>query len=104
MDGQAARIVVSEADGTRTLALIGELDYATAPTIERELTAHSNTSLRVDLDLAGLEFVDAAGLRALIAVFRNAPQRGPRLEVRRPLPRSLRRLVALTGVGRELGV
>jgi anti-anti-sigma factor len=96
--------VVSYADGTPTVALSGELDLRAAATIERQLVALSATHVRVDLDVSALEFIDAAGLHALLASARHARQHGRRLEVRRPLPRSLGRLIALTGVGPQLGL
>ena len=104
MDGRAATAVVSYADGAPTVALSGELDLLVAATIERQLVGLSDTYDRVDVDVSALEFIDAAGLHALLASARYARQRGCRLEVRRPLPRSLGRLIALTGVGPTLGL
>ena len=96
--------MVAYPDGTPTVALSGELDLRTAATIERQLVGLSGTHVRVDVDVSALEFIDAAGLHALIASARHARQNGRRLELRRPLPRSLGRLIALTGVGPQLGL
>ena len=104
MGGRPATAVVSYPDGTPTVALSGELDLLVAATIERQLVELSDRHDRVDLDVSALEFIDAAGLHALIASARHARQRGRLLEVRRPLPRSLGRLIALTGVGPQLGL
>jgi anti-anti-sigma factor len=103
MDGRAATAVLS-CDGTPTVALSGELDLLVAATIGRQLIELSETHVRVDLDVSALEFIDAAGLHALIAAARHARRHGRRLEVRPPIPRSLRRLIALTGVGPLLGL
>jgi anti-anti-sigma factor len=102
--GPAATALVSYPDGTPTVCLSGELDLRVAATIERQLVDLSATHVRVDLDVSALEFIDAAGLHALIASARHARRHGRRLEVRRPLPRSLGRLIALTGVGSQLGL
>jgi anti-anti-sigma factor len=96
--------VVSYPDGTPTVALSGELDLRAPATIGRQLVDLSDTHDRVDLDVSELEFIDASGLHSLIASARHARQRGRLLEVRRPLPRSLGRLIALTGVGPQLGL
>lgn len=56
-------------DRCHTLALSGELDLQTAPDLEAAvLGLCSDGASEVVLDLSGLEFVDSAGLRALIAV------------------------------------
>ena len=103
MGGRAATAVVSYPDAP-TVALSGELDLLVAATIERQLVALSDRHVRVDLDVSALEFIDAAGLHALIASARHARRYGRRLDVRRPLPRSLGRLIALTEVGPQLGL
>jgi anti-anti-sigma factor len=104
MDGRAATAVVSYPDGTPDRRLSGELDLLVAATIERQLVELSDRQVRVDLDVSALEFIDAAGPHALIAAARHARRHGRLLEVRRPLPHSLRRLIALTGVGPTPGL
>ena len=104
MGGRPATAVVSYPDGAPTVALSGELDLLVAATIQRQLVEFSDTHDHVDLDVSAVEFIDAAGLHALVAAARHARQRGRLLEVRRPLPRSLGRLIALTGVGPQLGL
>jgi anti-sigma B factor antagonist len=56
------------------IALSGELDVATAPTVEERLTALEAGELppHVILDLRGLRFLDSTGLSLLI----NADSRG----------------------------
>lgn len=104
MQGIATTVVNAEMDGSRTLAVIGELDLATAPAIERELDSLSVAHHDVRIDVAAVQYIDASGVRALIRVIRRARERGHRLHVTRPLPRSLQRLVALTDVGPQLGL
>jgi anti-sigma B factor antagonist len=104
MDGHATTLVHIDADGTRTIAVIGELDLATAPTIERKLAEVSDAHPNVHVDVTAVEFVDAAGLRVLVGAVSRARQLGRHLEVTRPLPHSLRRLIALTRVGPQLGL
>jgi anti-anti-sigma regulatory factor len=65
----------------------------------RELLQPCDTHGYVHVNLAALAFIDAAGLHGLV----GAARRGRRLEVTRPVPQTVRRLVVLTGVGAELG-
>jgi len=48
------------------LVVRGEVDVATAGQLERELRAALGTRGRVELDLAGVEFMDSMGLHALL--------------------------------------
>jgi anti-sigma B factor antagonist len=104
MDGRAITVLVADPDGTRTLSVIGDLDLGTAPVVERELHALSDAHAHIRVDVSALEFIDAAGLRTLIDATRQARRKGRRVELTGSLPRSLRRLVALTGVGPDLGL
>jgi anti-anti-sigma factor len=62
--------IQSHSEGDRhTLLLTGELDIATAPELEaraQELCARSATELVIDL--SELEFIDSAGLNAILRV------------------------------------
>jgi len=49
------------------VAVSGELDVATATTLESELTAvEAGDADRIVIDLAGLEFIDCAGLGLIL--------------------------------------
>ena len=55
----------------------GELDLATAPTLETALTeAFALESERVVLDLRELAFIDSSGLRTLLTARRRAEEAG----------------------------
>lgn len=78
------------------LALRGELDLASAPALERELSEIAATgSGRILIDLAGLDFMDGAGLGVLLRAQRNAHAGGRPLQLRRPT-RQVQRLFVLT--------
>ena len=72
-----------------TLAVSGDVDVATAPALEAAL---DRTSI-VCVDLAGVSFMDAAGLAVLLRAHRD---RVGGLSVRAP-SRCVARLLALTG-------
>ena len=65
----------SSHDGdTRVIALFGELDLATAPTLEIELEdARGAHATLIVLDMRELEFIDSTGLRLILQAHRRSP-------------------------------
>ncbi len=80
--------------------MTGELDIATA---EQACTYISEVidgwPAPVSLDLAGVTFCDASGLRALVRVARHARQAGRPLELSSARP-SLLKIMQITGLDR----
>ncbi|HEY7829915.1 MAG TPA: STAS domain-containing protein [Solirubrobacteraceae bacterium] len=84
-------------NGTASLSLEGELDIATAPSLEMrldELEAHGSTHLMVDL--GGLAFIDSTGLRVLLQANARAQQRGHELTLR-PARENVQQVFEITG-------
>jgi anti-anti-sigma factor len=78
--------------GGTVVGLTGELDLATAGHLPRFVGALAPEDCRwVHLDLAGLDFIDAAGLTALLRAGAVVEERSGRMTVGRPRP--LARLV-----------
>jgi anti-anti-sigma factor len=75
--------------GRRVVALVGELDIATAETAEQALQQGFDV-----LDLYGLEFMDSAGVRILLGICRA--RRDPL--VVRGVTRAVRRILDITGI------
>jgi anti-sigma B factor antagonist len=76
--------------------VFGELDMATAPTLSDLLQRIENEGERsIVVDLAGLEFCDSSGLRALVVLHQRAERTGLRLVLRSPAP-PVQRLFELT--------
>lgn len=94
-------ITRGEASGPETvrIAASGELDGASAPVLLQAFQESLSTDQlqRLTLDLAGLEFIDSAGLRALIALQQEAEQRGLALVVV-PAPEAVTHLLQVAGV------
>jgi len=62
-------VSVVHQDGSLLLALAGDLDIATGPVLRRTVADLISPHLRaVTVDLASLNFVDVAGLRAFLDV------------------------------------
>ena len=74
----------------------GELDFATAPQLERTLRETQQRGRLVLLDLRELTFMDSAGVHTIVNASINARQRGRRLVVLRGSP-NVDRLFTLTG-------
>jgi len=80
------------------LALFGELDVVSAPTLEQTLSeVLVQPHARVMLDLNGLRFVDSAGVSVLIKAKQHAETNGRILVLRRPTEQ-LERVFALVGL------
>jgi anti-anti-sigma factor len=97
-------IHVTDLGSSRRIAVTGELDLTTAPTLETRASALLRDGHDVELDLAAVPFVDSSGLRALVLIDREATASGSRLTVLEPLPGQLRRLLDVSGVGAHLQI
>jgi anti-anti-sigma factor len=96
----SARLAVEHrAQGRRhTLALRGELDLLSSPTLEatlRELCENETSALV--LDLSGITFIDAAGLRSVLLANDLCKRHGCSCSVV-PAPRHVQTLFEVTGV------
>ena len=76
-------------------ALIGELDMASAPDVDRTFSSRApNTAL--ELDLTDLTFIDSAGLHALVRLSSMMNGTGPLVLVN--VSRQARRLFEVVGL------
>jgi anti-anti-sigma factor len=79
------------------LMLSGELDLASAPTLERELReAEAANPRRVVIDLAGLAFMDSTGLQALLRARERANNNSSHQLLLRRAPHQVQRVFELT--------
>jgi anti-anti-sigma factor len=85
--------------GTVRVAVIGEVDIATATVLrDRLLDALDGQRPSVlEVDLAGVTFLDCAGLGALLAARNAAVRTGGQMRVTHPQP-FVRRILAVTGL------
>lgn len=94
-------VEISTSGDTATVALTGELDIATAPTLEEKLAQLSEGITRVVLDLRELAFIDSTGLRVVLGLANGLGERTvPVVIVKGPEP--VQRVFTLTGADREL--
>jgi anti-anti-sigma factor len=93
MCAEQALEVVAPSDGGCTVELRGELDVDCADQLAAEIRDVARGKV-VLLDLAGLSFIDASGVRALTTVRNVLAQDGRWLFIERPSPQ-VRRAIDL---------
>lgn len=92
------RVEVRREDSAIVLAVSGELDLASSPTLEEELSrVGSCDSAIVILDLRELEFMDSTGLSVVVKAHQRAREAGRRFGLVKGRPQ-VQRLLSLTGV------
>ena len=85
------------------VVVTGEIDMATAPMLERELTAAMESGNgAVVLDLVDVTFFDSSGLRVAIVAHRNLGEQGRRLAVVCDPEGHVRRTFGLAGLSNML--
>jgi anti-sigma B factor antagonist len=90
---------------TTTVALVGELDPATAPQLDdqvQQILTDESVS-RIVLDLAGLTFLDSSGLRVFVTAREALRARGGELALSNPSTNT-QRLLDITGLGEVITV
>jgi serine/threonine-protein kinase RsbW len=95
----------SSAPLTRSIRVRGELDSGTWQMLVEafEQTVGERSREELVLDLRDVSFVDSAGMRALIALEREADERGLRLKVVRP-PEQLTEPLGVAGIAGPIGL
>ena len=85
------------------VAVIGELDFGTAPRLDDELVGLMASAKEVHLRLDAVTFFDAAGAGALVRAARVCRARNARLILEDPSP-SVRRILEITCLSRVLEI
>jgi anti-anti-sigma factor len=87
------------APSTVRVAVAGEIDLATAPTLQDRLITvlHEQTPAVLVVDLAGVTFLDCTGIGALVAARNAAIHAGGQIRISHPQP-IVRRLLDLVGL------
>lgn len=85
--------------GLALVAVTGEVDLATAPGLRETLlrVLHTHGPVVLDIDLAGVTFLDCTGIGALVAVRNAAVHVGCHVRVCHPQP-IVRRVLEVTGL------
>lgn len=91
--------IVSVVDGDcARVAVIGELDIATAPKFINTISDLTRDGIRaIEVNCGAVEFLDSAGVRALVVSRNEASKLGAHLAVVEPSP-PVRRVLEMTGL------
>jgi anti-sigma B factor antagonist len=102
--GRSALVVAEVHDGpTIRLRLLGELDMATRPQVERALRRAEDSGAGViELDLSGLTFMDSSGVHIALEAHDRAERRGHTLLLLEGAE-TVQRIFKLTGTEDRLG-
>lgn len=97
-------ITTEEVGGQTRMALVGELDIASAPQFEEGLKkVEANGPGVLVLDLRKVEFIDSTGLRAVIAADERARGAGRRFVLVRGTP-AVERVLSVTQLDQRLDI
>jgi anti-sigma B factor antagonist len=92
------KVDIERTGGASVARLQGELDLSTANDLESALAGSGDD---VVLDLRGLEFIDSAGLRAVLSLEQRLRRAGGRLRLV-PGPESVQQVFTITGLEARL--
>ena len=92
--------VSARADGDMVLVVIsGEIDLANAEFVEQQLaSAISNRTLKVDVDLTDVAYVDSIGMRVLFALALRLETAQIELRLLAPIGSPARRVIEISGL------
>jgi anti-sigma B factor antagonist len=100
----ALEIITEETEGQTRIALVGELDIASAPEFEQGLEkVEAGVPEVLLLDLRKVEFIDSTGLRAVIAADERARSAGRRFVIIRGTP-AVERVLSVTQLDQRLEI
>jgi anti-sigma B factor antagonist len=92
----AFSLIVRRSPLRHVIRIDGEIDVATAPSLERALDAAGAKDSDVTIDLTHTTFLDSCGLKVLLGAAERAHRGGHRLDVLCAETGPTRRLFALT--------
>jgi anti-sigma B factor antagonist len=102
--GSPLQIIVSHKEGRTRVALMGELDGATAPFLREKLVDVATELVGdLELDIGLLTFVDWAGLSLLVTIHKHLAAKGRNLVIVAPTPMA-RRLFEITSLNQVLQI
>lgn len=96
-------IATERRDGARIVRVSGELDLGTQERFAASLTEEATGGEPVVVDLAGCDFIDSSGVRALIVGLRACEEAGCSLSVAAPGDQ-VRRILDMTGLDASVPV
>ncbi len=97
-------IVIEKRDGQTRMALVGELDIASAPRFEEGLAeVERDAPAMLVVDLRRVDFIDSTGLRAVIGADERGRAAGRRFVIIRG-PAAVERVFSVTQLDQRLEI
>ncbi len=84
-------------DGGAVVTLLGELDMASSPELEKVLSEALGYDGEVEVDMRGIGFCDSTGIAKLVSAARQLSERGSALRIKGAQER-VRRIFELAGL------
>ena len=103
-DAPSLTVSVQPKEQTVVLALSGELDLASCPSLQAAVDAIDDAFREVELDLTGLGFIDSTGIGEIARMHRRFGPEFRELTVRCRLDGPVRRVLELSGIDRLVKV
>jgi len=102
--GRNLRIEVADTTSPTTVALIGEIDIATAGRVREALIAISNSGEnKVVVDMTNVTFMDSTGLAALVGPLKRFRSMNGEIVLRSPT-RGVKKVLELSGLTRVFSI
>lgn len=92
-----------EADGEVILRVAGEIDMLSAPNFAAAAIGLGGNGKRVVFDLAGVTFMDSAGLSVLAGTMRRLDRIGGSLSLRN-VPRQVRQILKISALDQRITI
>jgi anti-anti-sigma factor len=86
------------------IAIVGEIDMATAPEVARAIDAGQDDARRVVVDLSEVTFLDSSALNALVHCQRDLARKDIAFRVVSPSDRAVRNVFDITHLTEPLSV
>jgi anti-sigma B factor antagonist len=103
LDSRGFLVQSERTNRSEHIRVLGEMDLSVIGLVDREMRrAEATDAERIVLDLDGLEFMDASGIRLLLNASKRSRSNGGRLRITRAASPQVRRVLELTGVGELL--
>ena len=98
-------VQTESSEAVERVRVLGEIDLSVVDRLDREMRRAEATGARkIELDLDQLDFLDASGIRLLLALDRRSRSNGGRLRIRPASSPQVRRVLEVTGAGERLPI
>lgn len=95
-------ISVNKEEKICTLVIEGRIDTITAPELEKVFKENADDADKVIFDMAGVDYISSAGIRAIVAAYRFMSSKGGL--VLRGLTKNVSTIIRMTGLEKKLTI